>query len=149
MQRLLNIRKPSVLFLNKTKRMIKSTSMSITITIFWFFKPLCTRRSLMTQFTNLDIERNLQYIFIWNKMLVIRKWSRRYTNKHTTAKQAVKVSNDVMVMLKFICWNYSIYRSHDIIVITISRYNFISVASSKSNYILDYEWTLQFCAAIK
>ena len=29
---------------------------------------LCTRGSLMTQFTNLDIEKNLQYILTSNKM---------------------------------------------------------------------------------
>ena len=57
MQGLINIGKPCVLFLNKT--------------IFRFFKPVCTRGSLMTQFTNLDMEKNLQYIFTSNEMLVI------------------------------------------------------------------------------
>ena len=70
-------------------RIMKSTSMWITMENFRFLKPLCTRGSLMTQFTNLDIERNLQYIFTSNKMLVIHKWSRRYTNKHSAAKQVL------------------------------------------------------------
>ena len=73
MQGLVNIGKPCVLFLNKTKHIMKSTSMRITRENFRFFKPLCTRGSLMTQFTNLDIEKNLQYIFTSNKMLVIHK----------------------------------------------------------------------------
>ena len=51
---------------------------------FWLFSLfLClnssdfyvyTRLSLMTQFTNMDIEKNLQDIFTSNKMLVIHKW---------------------------------------------------------------------------
>ena len=76
MRGLVNIGKPCVLFLNKTKHIMKSTSMWITRENFQFFKPLCIRESLMTQFTNLDIEKNLQYIFTSNKMLVIHKWSR-------------------------------------------------------------------------
>ena len=62
MQELVNIGKPCVLFLNKTKHIMKCTS-----------KPLCVRGSLMTQFTNLDIEKNLQHITTSNKMLVIHK----------------------------------------------------------------------------
>ena len=50
---LVNIGKPCVLFLFKTKHM-KSTSMWITRESFWFFKLLCSRGSLMFQFTNLD-----------------------------------------------------------------------------------------------
>ena len=59
MQILVNIRKPCVLFVNKTKHIMKSTSMKITMENFRFFKHLCTKGSLMTQFTNLDIEKNL------------------------------------------------------------------------------------------
>ena len=44
----------------KTKHKIKPTSKWTTWENFWFFKPLCTRRPLMTQFANLDIEKNLQ-----------------------------------------------------------------------------------------
>ena len=67
MQELVNIGKPCVLFLNKTKHIMKCTS-----------KPLCARGSLMTQFTNLDIEKNLttynkKHITTSNKMLVIHK----------------------------------------------------------------------------
>ena len=104
MQGLVNIGKTCVLFLNKTKHIFKSTSMQVTTENFRFFKPLCTRGSLMTQFTNFDIEKNLQCIFKSNKMLVIHKWSRKYTNKHSIIKRVLKVSNDVRRMLKFICW---------------------------------------------
>ena len=105
MQGLVNIGKPCVLFLNKTKNiMMKSTSMWITREYFRFFKPLSTRGSLMTQFTNLDLEKNLQYIFISNLMLVIHKWSKKYTDKHSIIKHVLKVSNDVKLMLNFIYW---------------------------------------------
>ena len=70
MQGLVNIGEPCVLFLNKTKPIMKSTSMRIMRENFRFFKPFCTRGSLMTQFTNLDVEKDLQYIFTSNKMLV-------------------------------------------------------------------------------
>ena len=58
----------------------------------------------MTQFTNLNIEKNLQYIFISNKMLVIHKRSEKYTNKYSITKQMLKGSNDVILVLNFICW---------------------------------------------
>ena len=37
-------------------------------------------------FTNLDIAKNLQYIFTSNKMLFIHKLSRKYINKHSITK---------------------------------------------------------------
>ena len=57
----------------------------------------------MTQFSNLDIEKDLQYIFTSNKMLVIYKLSRKYTNKRRIAEYLLKVRNDVIIMLNFIC----------------------------------------------
>ena len=57
----------------------------------------------MTQFSNLDIEKDLQYIFTSNKMLVIYKLSRKYTNKRRIAEHLLKVRNDVIIMLNFIC----------------------------------------------
>ena len=101
---LANIEKPFVLFLNKTKHIIKPTSTWFTWNNFRFFKTLCTRGSLMTKFTNFDMEKNLKYIFTSNKMLVIHKWSMIYTNKHTITKHVMKVGNNVMLMLNFICW---------------------------------------------
>ena len=71
---------------------------------FRFFKPLCTKESLMTQFTNLDTEKNLQYLFTSNKMLVIHKLSRKYTNTNSITKHVLKVSNDVIILLNFIWW---------------------------------------------
>ena len=65
---------------------------------FWFFKPLCTRGSLITQFTNFDVETTLQYIFTSNKMLVIHKWSRKYANKPSIIKHVLRVSNDTIPM---------------------------------------------------
>ena len=65
----------------------------------------------MTQFTNLDIEKNLQYIFTSNKMLVILKCSRNYTNKHNITKRVLKMSQDAMLI--FIVENYTDYRSRD------------------------------------
>ena len=35
-----------------------------------------------------------------SKMLVIHKWSRKYTNKQSITKHVLKVSNDVILMLK-------------------------------------------------
>ena len=61
---------------NKTKHMIKLTIMWSAWENFRLSKPLCSKASLMTQFTNLDIEKNLPYILTSNKMLVISKWSR-------------------------------------------------------------------------
>ena len=58
MQRLLNTGRPCALFFNKTKHIMKSPSMQITRENFQFFKLLCTGGSLMTQFTNLNIEKN-------------------------------------------------------------------------------------------
>ena len=58
----------------------------------------------MTQLANLDIEQNLEYIFTPNKMLIIPKWLRKYTNKRTIIKHVLKVSNKVIPMLNFICW---------------------------------------------
>ena len=58
----------------------------------------------MTQFTNLDIEKNLQYISTSNIMLVIHKWSRKYTYKHSIIKHNLKVSNDVILVFSFIYW---------------------------------------------
>ena len=46
-----------------------------------FTQCLCTIGSLMTQFTNLDIEENLAYIFKSNKMLAIHKGSRKCNKK--------------------------------------------------------------------
>ena len=43
----------------------------------------------MTQFTNLDIEKNLQ--FTSNKILVIHKGSREYTDKHNITKHLLTV----------------------------------------------------------
>ena len=62
------------------------------------------QRSLMTQFTNLDIEKNLQYIFTSNIMLVTQKWFKKHTNKHTIIKHVLKVNNDVILMFSFIYW---------------------------------------------
>ena len=101
---LINIEKPFVLFLNKTKHIIKPTNTWSTWNNFRFFKTLCTRGSLMTKFTNFDMEKNLKYIFTSNKMLVIHKCSMIYTNKHTITKHVMKVGNNVMLMLTFICW---------------------------------------------
>ena len=58
----------------------------------------------MTQFINLGIEKYLQYIFTSNKMQVIHKWSRKYTNKHSITKDVLKVSYDVIHMHNFISW---------------------------------------------
>ena len=57
----------------------------------------------MTLFSNLDIEKNLKCIFTSNKMLVIHKRSRKYTNKHSITKHVLKVSNGVILMLNFNC----------------------------------------------
>ena len=67
MQGFLNIEKACVLFFNKTKPIIKPTSMWATWENFRYLKLLCTKGSLMTQVTNLDIENNLQYKFTSNK----------------------------------------------------------------------------------
>ena len=40
----------------------------------------------MTQVTNLDIEKYLQYILRSNKLLVIHKWSRKHSNKDSITK---------------------------------------------------------------
>ena len=40
---------------------------------FRLSKPLCAGGSLMTQFINLDIEKNLHYMYTSSKMLVIHK----------------------------------------------------------------------------
>ena len=56
-----------VLFFNKAKPVIKPTSMWSTWENFRYFKPLCIRGSLMAQFTNFDIENNLQFIFTSSK----------------------------------------------------------------------------------
>ena len=53
------------------------------------------QRDTVIQFTNLDIEKNLQCIFTSNKMLVIHKWSMKYTNKYGIIKHVLKVSNDI------------------------------------------------------
>ena len=52
---------------------MKSTSMSTAKENFRFLKPLRTRGSLMTQFTNLDMEKDLQYIVRSNIILGIHK----------------------------------------------------------------------------
>ena len=101
-QGLVNIGKPYVLFFNKTKYIMKFTSMQITRETFQFFKPLCIRGSLMTTFTNLNIEITLQYIFTSNKMSVIHIWSRKYINEHSIIKHVLKMSNDAIHMLNFI-----------------------------------------------
>ena len=83
MQELVNIEKPCILFFNKTKHIIKHNSMWTTCECFRFFKALCTRGSLMIQYTNLDLKKNLQCIFTSNEMVStmhIHKWSRKYTN---------------------------------------------------------------------
>ena len=80
MQGLVNREKPCVLFFNKTKFIIKTTRMWTTWEYFWFLEPLCTRGSMISQFANLDMEKNLQYIFTSNKTLVIFKLSKKYTN---------------------------------------------------------------------
>lgn len=56
-QGLVNMEKPCVIFLNKAKHMIKSTSMQTMWGNLKFFKAVCSRGSLMTQFTKLDIEK--------------------------------------------------------------------------------------------
>ena len=71
---------------------------------FSILQTLCTSGSLMTQFANLDIEKNLQCIFTSNKMLVSHKWSTKYTNKYSIIKNVLKVSNVIILMLNFICW---------------------------------------------
>ena len=73
MQELKNIEKPCVLFFKKINHINNPTSMSTTLESIWFFKSLCIKGSLMTQFTNFDIEKNLQYVFTSNKMLAIHK----------------------------------------------------------------------------
>ena len=69
-----------------------------------FTQCLCTIGSLMTQFTNLDIEENLAYIFKSNKMLAIHKGSRKCNKKDSITKSMLKVRNDVILMFHFICW---------------------------------------------
>ena len=115
LQGLVNAEKPRVLFFNKTKHIIKPTNVWPTWNNFRCFKPFCTRGSQMTQFTNLDIEKNLSikikktyiktYIFTSNKMLVIHKWSTKYTYKHSVTKLVLEVSNGFILMISFICWN--------------------------------------------
>ena len=56
----------------------------------------------MTQFTNLDIEKNLQYILPSNIMLVTHNLSRKCTNKYSIIKHVLEVSNDVILILNFI-----------------------------------------------
>ena len=60
----------------------------------------------MMQFPNFDIEKYLPYIIISSKMLVIHKSPRKYTNKHSNIKHTLKVSNDVILMFSFICWEF-------------------------------------------
>ena len=116
MQVSVNIEKQCVIVFNKTKHIIQSTSMWTTLKNFGFFKSLRTRGSLMTQFTNIDIEKNLLYIFISNKILFIRKWSRKYTNKHSITKHLLKVKNEVILMLFSFVENCTDYRSRDIMM---------------------------------
>ena len=116
MQVLVNKGKPFVLFFNKTKHRMKSTGMWITWGNFRFLKPLYTRGSLMTQITNLDIEKNLQYIFTSNKMLVIQKWSRKYTNKHSINKHVLKVSKTTYFCSISFVENYTYYSSCDTVM---------------------------------
>ena len=71
MQGLVNVEKPCVPSFNKTKHNQDYKHMNY----------VSTRGSLMTQFSNFDIEKTLQYIITSNKMLVILKWSRKYTTK--------------------------------------------------------------------
>ena len=47
-------------FFNETKNTIKLTSMRNTGENFEFFKSLCNRELLITQFTNLGTEKNLR-----------------------------------------------------------------------------------------
>ena len=74
MQGLVNIEKPCVPFFNKTKhnQVYKHVS-ELRENLFQFFNLLCTRGSLITRFTNMDIEKNLQYIFTSNEMLAVHK----------------------------------------------------------------------------
>ena len=55
----------------------------------------------MTQLTNLEIEKFLQYLFTSNKIVVIRKWSRKW---HSIIKRVLKVSNDAKLMLSYVSW---------------------------------------------
>ena len=57
----------------------------------------------MTQFTYLDIEKNVQYISTLNEILIIHKWSRKYTKAHSITKHVPKVSNDVTLILNLVC----------------------------------------------
>ena len=102
--------KPCVPFLNKTKQIMKPTSVSITRENFRFFKPLCTRGLLVTQSTNLDIEKNVEYIFTSNKLLVIHKWSRKYTNKDSIIEHVLDMSNDVGSSFTFVLFAPISYR---------------------------------------
>ena len=92
MQRLVNIGKPYALFFNKTIFYYKN----------YVFQPLCTRGPPTTQFANLNIEKNLVYLFTSNKMLVCSKSSNKYANKHSISKHVLNMSHDVVLMLSFI-----------------------------------------------
>ena len=74
MQGSVNIEKPCVPFFNKTKHNQAYKHVSEPReNFFQFFNLLCTRGSLITKFTNMDIEKNLQYIFTLNEMLAVHK----------------------------------------------------------------------------
>ena len=75
------------------------------IRIFSIIQTYMYQRVTEIQFTNLDIEKNIQYIFTSNKMLVIHKWSRKYFNKHSITKHILRMSNDVILMVTFVSWN--------------------------------------------
>ena len=93
-----------ILFFNRTKPIIKPTSKWNTWKKFCFFKSLFPRGSLMTQFTNLGLEKKSAIHIHVKKMLVIHERSRKCTNKHRITKHVLKVNNDVIFMFRFICW---------------------------------------------
>ena len=114
-QGLVNIGKPCVPFLNKTKHIMKSTSMWITRENFRFFKPLCTRGSLMTWFINLNKEKNLQYTFISNKL-------KSSTNDQGNILTNIALLNAYWTIMSYLysisfVENYIIYRSRDTVII--------------------------------
>ena len=105
MQVLVNIENPCALFFNKTKHIIEVYKHMNYVRKLSIFKPLCTRGSLMTQVTNLDIEKYLQCILRSNEILVIHKWSRKHSIKIALLKvKVLKVRKDVIFMFNFICW---------------------------------------------
>ena len=102
-------KKPRVLFFSKAhNQACKHVNCMRKFSIF-----KCTRGSLMIQFTNTDIGKNMHYIFTQNKMLVIRKWSSKYTNKSSITKHALKVRKTSYLCSISFAKSYTDYRSRE------------------------------------